>query len=303
MTQDAQKSPHKCPCGECQEDKDWAEENLKEALDRLKAMEAENWKLVGENKAYESALESSQRCLGELKFFNNEKGKAIQDLRTEVERLKAEVERWVGYVNNGKDKLANVEARLAEAVRVLKLAEDCLVTCGDEIESVVSDSSYDARGRLYQEAKSAERNAKSLAHEINDFLQSPTNSEAQEREKRKDFVIEHAKHSVRQHKQDCICGICFSLKRLEALDSLSSEASKGVHSVCSAHQEREPDCRACNTYIGGVVMPEASGGCEHDGGGELWHRHNGHSFSDFTPKKDSPTCPFCKKFEVYNETK
>ena len=49
MTQDAQKSPHKCPCGECQEDKDWAEANLKEALDRIKALEAENEALRKDN--------------------------------------------------------------------------------------------------------------------------------------------------------------------------------------------------------------------------------------------------------------
>lgn len=136
--------------------------------------------------------------------FNNERLKALE---AENEQLKAEFIHINRVACNAVNERDLLKIRLSEAVRVLELASK-------------TDPEYWAKEKDNHNLLRCAMNMKN--HAI-DFLQSPTNSEAQDRQRLRDAVIAQARkeHPVWMDK----CQMCDDLK---ALDSLCDKKTGGV---------------------------------------------------------------------------
>lgn len=215
--------------------------------DRLKALEAENenakFSFDALVKKYEAILyENSKMML----TYNDECKKyeaAVARLKEEVERLKLAVNSWMSSSARWCEKNDVSEARLAESVRVLMIAKE-------ELED--RRMGTDDEGEDYNDEPVI-----ALYNEITAFLSSPTNSEAQDRQRAKEL-------------ED-------SEERFDAAVNLLRS-----HKECQGNP-----CVFCHFLSS--IPSEARGGCEHDDR-KIWQ---GETY--FLNKSDYPTCPFCDK--------
>lgn len=79
---------------------------LKEQITDLRQ---ENFKVVGDNKSYQSIVANNARCIGELKLYNHNKAVTILELKKQLEEKEAELLKWTSKYTccNGSPDCAN----------------------------------------------------------------------------------------------------------------------------------------------------------------------------------------------------
>lgn len=79
---------------------------LKEQITDLRQ---ENFKVVGDNKSYQSIVANNARCIGELKLYNHNKAVTILELKKQLEEKEAELLKWTSKYTccNGSTDCAN----------------------------------------------------------------------------------------------------------------------------------------------------------------------------------------------------
>lgn len=185
--------------------------NLKSRCERL-----ESEKSLLEKRVRELETEDPWK---HVKLFSDR----IEALETENERLKAGVDRVKAhcdspgkFINRQDKQIAELESRLAEAVRIMRETLNSFCECLDGSGKVETSDEF-GNTEIYRCPCSKAR----------DFLNSPTTSKALEIARARDAVIEATKN----HRCSCYVGEITGTRQkvvntLEALDALTSEEGK-----------------------------------------------------------------------------
>lgn len=215
-------------------------------------------------------------------------------LKAEVERVKEYCDSPGKFINRQEKQIVTLEARLAEAVRVLKIYSDINNWLDLPSENEVG-TRFDYKDQM----------GNILAWK---FLQSPTNSEAQERQKpqitidaslAKTFLRSCLDENptpqepvyIKEHKE-----VLPFMKNIKAGD-LDPEARCIQWSCRCGYQNFNQVCNKCNSL---KADSEARGGCEHDKG-TYWVNQKPSTW--VYEKSEYPKCPTCdKKTGVRNES-